>query len=92
MRWTLPVWARHARDNPAHHLHRVVSALQDPAPPVRLLARLHLRRKKTALGFRTGDLVMVRSGKGQGVHKGRIPIRMTGNFNIQSGRAGAATL
>ncbi|KAB8037180.1 hypothetical protein [Janthinobacterium aquaticum] len=56
--------------------------------------RACLRRKKTALGFRTGDMVMamVPSDKGQGVHKGHIPICMAGNFNTQSGLAGAATL
>ncbi|MCC7716635.1 hypothetical protein [Janthinobacterium lividum] len=54
----------------------------------------YLRLTKTAFGFRTGDMGMatVPSGKGQGVHKGRIFICMTDNFNIQSGLADAATL
>ena len=56
--------------------------------------RAYLTRKKTAFGFRTGDMVMaiVPTGKNQGVHKGRVAIRMTGNFNVQSGIAGAATV
>jgi len=46
----------------------------------------YLRRKKTAFGFRTGDMVTATlpSGKGHGVHKYRIPIRLTGNVNMQS--------
>jgi hypothetical protein len=31
-------------------------------------------------------------GKNKGVHKGRVAIRMTGNFNVQSGLAGAVTV
>lgn len=49
--------------------------------------RAYLTRKKTAFGFRTGDMVLaiVPSGKHKGVHKGRVAIRMSGNFNIQPG-------
>lgn len=56
--------------------------------------RAYLTRKKTAFGFRTGDMVMatVPAGKNKGVHKGRVAIRMTGNFNVQSGLVGAATV
>ena len=52
--------------------------------------RAYLTRKKTAFEFRTGDMVLatVPSGKNKGVHKGRVAIRMTGNFNIQAGLAG----
>ena len=91
MRWTLPVWVRHPLANPARHLNRAVFALQDPAPPVRLPARLpEAEEERIWLShWRHGNGT---SGKGQGVHKGRIPIRMTGNFNIQQGLAGAATL
>ena len=51
-------------------------------------------RKKTAYGFRTGDMVTatVPAGKNKGVHKGRVAVRMTGNFNIQSGIPGAPTV
>ena len=54
--------------------------------------RAYLTRKKTAFGFRTGDMVLatVPSGKYKGLHTGRVAIRMTGSFNIQSGLAGAA--
>jgi len=52
--------------------------------------RAYLTRKKTAFGFRTGDMVLatVPAGKNKGAHKGRVAIRMTGNFNIQPGIAG----
>lgn len=52
--------------------------------------RAYLTRNKTAFGFRTGDMVLatVPSGKNKGVHKGRVAIRMTGNFNIQAGLSG----
>ena len=56
--------------------------------------RAYLTRKKTAFGFRTGDMVLatVPAGKKKGVYRGRVAIRMTGNFNIQPGTAGAATV
>ena len=56
--------------------------------------RAYLTRKKTAFGFRTGDMVEanVPTGKNKGVHKGRVAIRMTGNFNIQSGLSGNAAV
>ncbi|MBW3512022.1 RNA-guided endonuclease IscB [Janthinobacterium sp. NKUCC06_STL] len=56
--------------------------------------RAYLTLKKTALGFRTGHMVMstVPSGRRRGVHKGRVSIRMTNNFNIHSGLAGAGTM
>jgi 5-methylcytosine-specific restriction endonuclease McrA len=54
--------------------------------------RAYLTRKKTAFGFRTGDMVRatVPAGKNKGVYTGRVAIRITGNFNIQLGAAGAA--
>ena len=56
--------------------------------------RAYLSRKKTAFGFRTGDMVVatVPSGKNKGMHKGRVAIRMTGNFNVQPGLDGVATV
>jgi hypothetical protein len=55
--------------------------------------RAYLTRKKTAFGFRTGDMVAtVPTGKNKGVHKGRVAIRITGNFNIQPGLADTATV
>ncbi len=57
-------------------------------------SRAYLTRKKTAFGFRTGDMVVatVPSGKNKGVHKGRVAIRMTGNFNVPPGLAEAVTM
>lgn len=55
--------------------------------------RTYLTAKKTAFGFKTGDMVIALVPKGvkAGTHKGRVAIRLTGNFNIQPG-SGAATL
>jgi RRXRR protein/HNH endonuclease len=46
----------------------------------------YLIRKKTVNGFQTGDLVVatVTSGKKIGVHAGRVAIRASGSFNIQT--------
>lgn len=54
--------------------------------------RAYLARSKTAFGFRTGDMVVanVTAGKKIGKYIGRVAIRQTGNFNIQSGIEGAA--
>ena len=48
--------------------------------------RGYLIRQKAVHGFRTGDLVraVVSAGKKAGVHTGRVAIRATGNFNIQT--------
>lgn len=56
--------------------------------------RAYLTRKKTAFGFRTGDMVAasVPAGKNKGEFTGRVAVRMTGNFNIQSGLAGVSTV
>ncbi|QBE66291.1 RNA-guided endonuclease IscB [Pseudoduganella lutea] len=56
--------------------------------------RAYLTRKKTAFGFRTGDMVMatVLTGKHKGQYRGRVAVRMTGNFNIQLGIAGIPTV
>ena len=56
--------------------------------------RARLTRTKTVEGFRTGDMVTahVLKGKKTGVHHGRVAIRLTGFFNIQTGIAGAATV
>jgi len=56
--------------------------------------RTSLTKQKTAFGFRTGDMVIAKVIKGvkTGVHHGRVAIRMTGRFNIQTGIAGAATV
>lgn len=48
--------------------------------------RGYLMREKSIKGFQTGDLVVatVTSGKKAGVHAGRVAVRKTGSFNIQT--------
>ncbi len=48
--------------------------------------RGHLMRHKAVHGFRTGDLVraVVPSGVHPGIHTGRLAVRATASFNIQS--------
>jgi 5-methylcytosine-specific restriction endonuclease McrA len=49
--------------------------------------RGYLTRSKTVYGFRTGDLVIaiVPSGKKAGTHTGRVAVRASGSFDIQTG-------
>ncbi len=49
--------------------------------------RGYLPRKKAHFGFATGDLVraVVLSGKNAGTHVGRVAVRASGHFNIQTG-------
>ena len=49
--------------------------------------RGYLMRCKKVHGFATGDLVRadVPKGKKAGVHRGRVAVRATGSFNIQTG-------
>ena len=48
--------------------------------------RGHLIRQKRVHGFATGDLVraLVPSGKKAGAYQGRVAIRASGSFNIQT--------
>lgn len=48
--------------------------------------RGYLMRQKRAKGFQTGDRVIARvpTGKKAGIHVGRVAIRVTGSFNIQT--------
>ncbi len=48
----------------------------------------HLMAEKSVRGFRTGDIVRatVPSGKRRGVHVGRVAVRRTGSFNVQTAR------
>jgi hypothetical protein len=48
--------------------------------------RGYLTRNKRIRGFQTGDMVRatVPSGKKAGVHTGRVAVRATGSFNIQT--------
>ena len=43
-------------------------------------------------GFRTGDIVRatVPSGKKRGVHVGRVAVRRTGSFNVQTAKGDGA--
>lgn len=49
--------------------------------------RGYLTRKKRVFGFQTGDRVRatVARGKNAGTHTGRVAVRATGSFNIQTG-------
>ena len=49
--------------------------------------RGYLTRSKSAFGFQTGDLVraVVTTGKKVGTYLGRVAIRASGSFNIQTG-------
>ncbi|MDD2727621.1 RNA-guided endonuclease IscB [Malikia sp.] len=49
--------------------------------------RGYLMRTKRVKGFATGDLVRaeVPKGKKAGTHRGRVAVRASGNFNIQTG-------
>ena len=51
--------------------------------------RGYLMREKSVHGFQTGDMVkaIVPGGKKAGKHAGRVAIRATGSFNIQTGSA-----
>jgi len=48
--------------------------------------RGYLMREKSVHGFQTGDMVraVVPAGKKRGIHVGRVAIRKTGSFNIQT--------
>jgi hypothetical protein len=50
--------------------------------------RGYLTRQKKAKGFQTGDIVQasLSKGKNAGVHLGRVAIRVSGSFNIQTRR------
>jgi len=49
--------------------------------------RGYLMREKSVKGFRTGDMVkaIVPKGVKAGIHVGRVAVRATGSFNIQTG-------
>ncbi|BBM05773.1 hypothetical protein HAALTHF_31910n [Vreelandella aquamarina] len=54
--------------------------------------RGYLMRQKQVHGFQTGDMVraMVPTGKKAGTHTGRVAVRKTGSFNIQTEQGGRA--
>ena len=49
-------------------------------------ARGHLTRQKSINGFQTGDMVCAKviTGKKAGIHNGRVAVRVSGSFNIQT--------
>jgi len=49
--------------------------------------RGYLTRSKSVFGFQTGDMVkaVVTTGKKAGAHLGRVAIRASGSFNVQTG-------
>jgi 5-methylcytosine-specific restriction endonuclease McrA len=75
--WQMPTLAIKATGRGAYQRTRVIASG---------FPRGYLMRKKAAFGFRTGDMVVasVPTGKKAGVHRGRVAIRETGSFNIQT--------
>ena len=75
--WVAPVLSIRCTGRGAYQRTRVT---QDGFP------RGYLMRHKQVRGFQTGDLVRatVPSGKKAGVHMGRVAVRATGSFNIQT--------
>ena len=78
-RWSLPTLVIKATGRGSYQRTRVTS---DGFP------RGYLTRQKSVHGFRTGDLVraVVPSGKKAGVHVGRVAVRASGSFNIQTAK------
>ena len=75
--WNKPVLAISATGRGAYQRTRVTADG---------FKRGYLMRQKKVYGFRTGDLVEARvpSGKKRGIHTGRVAIRATGSFNVQT--------
>ena len=75
--WAMPVFSIKATGRGSYQRTRVT---KDGFP------RGYLPRTKTVQGFRTGDLVkaVVPKGNKRGVYAGRIAVRTSGSFNIQT--------
>ncbi len=75
--WAIPTLTIRCTGRGAYQRTRVT---QDGFP------RGYLMRHKQVRGFQTGDLVRatVPSGKKAGVHIGRVAVRATGRFNVQT--------
>lgn len=75
--WTVPVLSIRCTGRGAYQRTRVTP---DGFP------RGYLMRHKQVRGFQTGDLVQaaVPGGKHAGVYRGRVAVRATGSFNIQT--------
>jgi 5-methylcytosine-specific restriction endonuclease McrA len=78
-RWERPVLRIKCTGRGSHQRTRVT---KDGFP------RGYLPRTKTVQGFRTGDVVkaVVPKGKHAGTYTGRVAVRATGSFNIQTAR------
>ncbi len=76
--WQVPVLSIKAMGRGSYQRTRVTA---DGFP------RGYLMRTKSVHGFQTGDIVRadVPKGKRMGVHVGRVAVRETGSFNIQTG-------
>jgi 5-methylcytosine-specific restriction endonuclease McrA len=79
LRWNMPVLAIKASGRGSYQRTR----LDKYGFP-----RGYLTRQKKAKGFQTGDIVQasLSKGKNAGVHLGRVAIRVSGSFNIQTRR------
>ncbi len=75
--WQIPVLVIQCTGRGSHQRTRVTA---------HGFPRGYLTRTKTVHGFRTGDLVRatVPTGKHAGLHTGRVAIRATGSFNLQT--------
>jgi hypothetical protein len=75
--WAMPVFYIKATGRGAYQRTRVTK---------KGFPRGYLPRTKTVHGFRTGDQVqaVVAKGKKRGVHTGRVAVRSSGSFNIQT--------
>ncbi|RMH33106.1 MAG: HNH endonuclease, partial [Nitrospirae bacterium] len=75
--WQRPVLAIHATGRGGYQRTRLT---RDGFP------RGYLTRRKRHLGFQTGDLVeaVVARGKKEGRYRGRVAVRASGSFNVQT--------
>jgi hypothetical protein len=75
--WNVPVLAIKAGGRGSYQRTRLT---KDGFP------RGYLTRQKKVKGFQTGDIVQasLKTGKKAGVHTGRVAVRSTGSFNIQT--------
>jgi len=76
-RWNLPVLSIRCMGRGSYQRTRLTA---DGFP------RGYLMRQKSVRGFQTGDIVraVVPTGKKRGIYVGRIAVRATGRFNIQT--------
>jgi hypothetical protein len=87
MRWMRPAWARWPRSPAGASRRTGRGSYQRTRLDQYGFPRGYLTRVKRIHGFQTGDRVRadVPKGKKAGVHIGRVAVRATGSFNIQTG-------